>query len=75
MTILLEKAFDAARGLPPDMQNAIAKMMMLFTGDTSDYVNLTEEEEKAVMNSKAAAERGEYASDERMNAIWTKYGS
>jgi hypothetical protein len=78
MTTLLEQAVHAARDLPANMQDAVARMMMLFTGNatagnTTDYVDLTEEDESAVLRSKAASERGEFASNDRMNAIWAKY--
>jgi hypothetical protein len=75
MTALLEKAVHAARVLPAEMQDAVARMMMLFTGNTTDCVDLTKEDETAVLRSKAAAERGEFASNDRMNAIWIKYNS
>ena len=73
MTALLEQAVKTARTLPADMQNDMARMMLLFAGDEPQMAELTAEEETAVLNSRAAAARGEFATDEQMGAIWAKH--
>ena len=74
MTKLLEQAVDTARKMPPDMQDDIARMMMAYAGSDQPTVDLTPEEETAVLRSRAAAARGEFASDEQVKAVWTKHG-
>ena len=74
MTSLLEQAVNTARNLPPEIQDDIARMMLLFAGDAPPVVDLTPEEEAAVLRSRAAAERGEFATGDRMRAIWAKHG-
>jgi hypothetical protein len=74
MTTLLEQAVNTARGLPPEMQDDIARMMLLYVGDELPVVDLTPDEEAAVLRSRAAAARGEFATDEQMRAIWAKHG-
>ncbi|HUO90743.1 MAG TPA: hypothetical protein VMU08_16335 [Rhizomicrobium sp.] len=75
MTKLLEKAIAAARALPPDEQDDIARAIMQLAGasDTGP-VPLSPEERAAIARSKAAAAAGEFASDEEARAIWAKHG-
>jgi hypothetical protein len=74
MTKLLEQALEAARILPPDAQDDIARVVLRLMGadDEASRVTLTAEERDAVAVSKAAAARGEFASEEQIRAVWAK---
>ena len=76
MTKLLEEAVTAVRRLPPEMQNRIARAMLAIAGseESGEVYVLTPEEEAAIAESKAAAKRGEFATDEEVRAVWAKYG-
>ncbi len=75
MTKLLDQAFDAARNLPSDEQDNIAHVVLRLAGaDDEPPVSLTPEEQAAITASKAAAERGEFATDEQVHAVWAKHG-
>jgi hypothetical protein len=76
MTKLLEHALDAVRRLPADEQDEIARTILALTGATVDGepVPLTPDERAAIARSKAAAARGEFASEEQVRAVWAKYG-
>jgi len=75
MTALLERALEAARGLPPDAQDDIARVVLRLMGaDDEAPVALTAEEQEAVAASKAAASRGEFATDDQVRAVWAKHG-
>jgi hypothetical protein len=75
MTKLLEQAIEAARRLPPPEQDDIARAILQLTG-ASDVtpVSLTADEREAISRSKAAAARGEFASDDDVRAVWAKHG-
>ena len=75
MTKLLEQAIEAARQLPPDEQDDIARAIIQLAG-ASDLtpVALTSEERAAIDKSKAAVARGEFATDEEVRAVWAKHG-
>ncbi len=73
MTKLLDRAIEAARRLPPDEQDAVAQAIMQFAREGAP-VALTQEEREAIARSKAAAARGEFASDDDVRAVWTKHG-
>ena len=45
MTKLLEQAFETACGLPPAMQDDMARIIMAMTGDEPPVVQLTAKEE------------------------------
>jgi hypothetical protein len=74
MTKLLELAIEAARQLPPDEQDEIARTIMEFTGAESAPVPLTPDERAAVGRSKAAAARGDFASEDEVRGVWAKHG-
>jgi predicted transcriptional regulator len=74
MTKLLEQAVEAARSLPPDVQDEIARLVLQLTGaDDQSPVELSPAEHSAIDRSKAAAERGEFATDAEIRAVWAKH--
>lgn len=74
MTDLLDKAITAARNLPPEVQDAIARMVLSYAGEDQAVYRFTPEEEAELDESEAAAARGDFATDEEVRAIWAKYG-
>ena len=75
MTKLLDQALAAARRLPPDLQDDIARVILRLTGvDDEPPVPLTSEEQDAIADSRAAAARGEFATNEQVRAVWAKHG-
>jgi predicted transcriptional regulator len=75
MTKLLDQALEAARNLPPEVQDNIAHVVLRLAGaDDEAPVPLTPEEQAAIAASKAAAARGEFATDEQVQAVWAKQG-
>jgi hypothetical protein len=75
MTKLLDRAVQAARRLPPDAQDDIAHVVLRLTGaDDEPPVPLTSDEQAAITASRAAATRGEFATDEQVRAVWAKHG-
>ncbi|WOJ90088.1 hypothetical protein RZS28_01930 [Methylocapsa polymorpha] len=74
MTKLLEQAVEAARALPPELQDDIARLVLQLAGEEEPPVILSAEERVALDLSKAAAARGEFATDEQVRAVWAKRG-
>jgi hypothetical protein len=76
MTKLLEKALEAVRQLPDDGQDEIARAMLALAGGSAEGepVPLTADEQTAIARSKAAAARGEFASEDQVRAVWAKHG-
>lgn len=74
MTKLLDQAVEAARALPPELQDDIARVMFQLAGNEEPPVILSIEERAALDRSKAAAARGEFATDEQVRAVWAKHG-
>lgn len=75
MIKLLDDAFAAVRNLPPDEQDQIAQAMLRLTGANEEPpVTLTADERGAIAASKAAAARGEFASDDQVRNTWAKHG-
>ena len=74
MTELLERAVETVRALPPAAQDALARFLLQLAGDDETVIPLTAEEEASLEESLAQAERGEFATDEQVRAIWAKHG-
>jgi hypothetical protein len=75
MTKLLDDALKAARNLPPDDQDSIARVVLRLTGmDDEPVITLSTDERAAIAASKAAAARGEFATDDQVRATWAKHG-
>jgi hypothetical protein len=75
MTKLLEQALQVARRLPSDAQDDIARVVLQLAGaDDSSFVALSSDERAAIAKSKDAAARGEFATDEQVQATWAKHG-
>ncbi len=74
MTKLLDQAVQALRVLPPEDQDDYARLILqLAMAEYEPPTTLTPEERAAIANSKAAAKRGEFATDDEVRAIWAKH--
>jgi hypothetical protein len=75
MTKLLEQALEAVRVLSPNEQDDIARVMLQLAGkEDAAPVKLSADDRDAIDRSKAAAARGEFATDEQVRAVWAKHG-
>jgi predicted transcriptional regulator len=74
MTKLLDRALETVRRLPSEAQDDIAHVVLRLAGaDDEPPAALTAEEQAAIAASKAAATRGEFATDEEVRAVWSKH--
>ena len=74
MTELLEHAVEALRRLSPDMQDDLARIVLQIVGEEQSAIQMSPEEEASFDESLAQAERGEFASDDEIRALWAKHG-
>ena len=74
MTRLLEQAVDSVRVLPDAVQDELAHVLLQLAGVEQPGVRLTPEEEHALEESLGQAERGEFACDDEIRAIWARHG-
>jgi hypothetical protein len=75
MTKLLDDALKTASLLPPAEQDEIARIILqLAGGDILAPVALSPDEREAIARSRAAAARGEFATDEQVRAVWSRHG-
>ena len=73
MTELLERAVESLRGLPPETQDALARILLQLTGDDPSIVWLTPGEEESLRASLLEAQRDEFATDNEIRALWAKH--
>jgi hypothetical protein len=75
VTGLLDRALKAARRLSPEAQDDIARLVLrLAAADDEPPVVLAPEEQTALDVCKAAAARGEFATEAEIRAVWAKHG-
>lgn len=74
MTQLLDMALKAVRELPPEKQDQAARAILdVVNGAEEEVYVLSEEENEAIRRSLEYADRGEFASDEEVRAVFQKY--
>jgi hypothetical protein len=73
MTKLLDQAVQIARSLPVDVQDDIARIVLALAGVDQSTFQLTPDEETSFEKSRAQAARREFATDEQVQAIWSKH--
>jgi hypothetical protein len=74
MTRLLEQAVEAVSVLPDEAQDDLARILLQLAGIDQPPYELTPEEAADIDASLAEAERGEFATDEEVRAVWAKHG-
>ena len=74
MTELLEQAVQSLRRLPPKTQDALARILQQLVGDDPSIVILSAEERASFQTSFLQAERGAFATEDEIKAIWAKHG-
>jgi hypothetical protein len=75
MTKLFERAVETVRGLAPETQDALARLVLqLARDDDRSPIAMSVDDEASFAESMAEAERGEFVSDQTIQAFWAKHG-
>jgi hypothetical protein len=70
----LEKAIEKLRELPPDRQVYAAEVIEQLAAAGTDTFTVPDEHRAAVLEGLEQAQRGEFATDAEMEALWRKCG-
>ena len=74
MTDLLEEAIRAARELSRDEQDEVALLVLALAEKAKGSYRFAPGEWESLQPSLEQARRGEFASQEDVEALWRKYG-
>jgi predicted transcriptional regulator len=74
MTKLLEKGIAAVKALPADRQDMIGALLLDIAEAESRKYMLTPEQLAELELSIAQADRGEFATEAEVEAMWKKFG-
>lgn len=74
MTTLFDKAIAAARALPDQVQDDIARALLALTEEQGEIVPLTSSDRQAVERSRGAAACGDFAGDDEVREAWATHG-
>ena len=73
MMTLLERAVAKVQALPVEMQDQAARMLLAYAGDEEPILALTPEEEADLVEAQAERQRGEFATEAEVEAVFAKY--
>ena len=74
MIKVLKEAIEKVKRLPEDRQAYAAEVLEQIAAQQDGVFEVPDEHIAAVMEGLEQAERGEFASDEEMAALWKKCG-
>ena len=74
MTKLFEQGIEAVRGLPEDRQDLAGELLLALAARNEPRYSLTPDQIEDVKLAIAEADRGDFASEEEMAALWKKCG-
>lgn len=74
MTKVLEDVIEKVRRLPEDRQAYVAEVLEQIVANDGDLFVVPEEHRAGVLEGLEQAERGEFATDQEMAALWKKCG-
>ncbi|WP_244646026.1 hypothetical protein [Bradyrhizobium campsiandrae] len=70
----MEDVIEKVRRLPEDRQAYVAEVLEQIVANDGDLFAVPEEHRAAVLEGLEQAERGEFATDQEMAALWKKCG-
>jgi ethanolamine utilization protein EutP (predicted NTPase) len=73
MTKLFEQAVETVRDLASEIQDDLARILLQLAGKDQPVFQLSAEDESSFDESLAQADRGEFATEEQVRAIWAKH--
>jgi hypothetical protein len=73
MTKLLDEAVEKVQALPAEMQDQAARMLLVYAGGDQPTIELTPEEEGDLIEALAEMARREFASEDQVDAVLSKY--
>jgi hypothetical protein len=73
MTELFREAVATVSALPKDRQDELARILLQLAGLEQTPYLLSPDEEADLDASLAEAERGEFATDEEVAAVWARF--
>ena len=75
MTQLLDRTIAAARRLPREAQDDIARLVLLLAGEEPEPLALTPEERAVIEAGRAAVARGELATEDELRSLLARHAS
>jgi predicted transcriptional regulator len=74
MTKMLDEAIKKVRELPDSVQDDAAELLFSVAAKQGAPIRLDEETRAAVREGRAQAQRGEFVSDEDLQAFFERHG-
>jgi predicted transcriptional regulator len=71
----IKSVLDRVLTWPPEEQEMAAEALLLMEARHGEVYHPDDEEWAAIEEGLAQAERGEFATDEEMEAVWKRFGA
>jgi hypothetical protein len=70
----IKAILDRVLSWPPERQQDAAEMLMVLEAQEGELYHPSDDEWAAIQEGLDQARRGEFASDEEMEALWKRFG-
>jgi hypothetical protein len=70
----IKAVLDRVLSWPPERQQDAAEMLLMLEAQEGELYHPSDEEWLAIQEGLDQARRGEFASDEEMEALWKRFG-
>lgn len=70
----IKDVLDRVLTWPPERQQDAAEMLLMLEAQEGELYHPSDEEWLAIQEGLDQARRGEFASDEEMEALWKRFG-
>jgi predicted transcriptional regulator len=75
MIVALKQMLPSIENWPAEDQEALAEAARAIEAERTGVYAMTDDEEAAVAEGLAQADCGEFAADERIAALWKRFGA
>jgi len=71
----IKAVLDRVLTWPPERQEDAVEMLLMLESQEGEFYHPSDEEWAAIQEGLDQARRGEFASDEEMEALWKRFGA
>ena len=71
----IKAVLDRVLTWPPERQENAVEMLLMLEAQEGEFYHPSDDEWAAIQEGLEQARRGEFASDEEMEALWKRFGA
>lgn len=71
----IKAVLERVMSWPPERQQEAAEMLLVLEAQEGEFYHPSDDEWAAIQEGLEQARRGEFATDEEMEALWKRFGA